>query len=202
MQVDYSKDWNLIIPSLSIPSSSMVKEEDEETVIELMDHVYVASPKLDYDITTLPSKPWLSIIYPSTKEPNVYLMYKSREATLRPAKLPTVAEMTEFYEKFTPWHSQEKYLEKLRLKGEKTFAIYSDEDELVSLAYTTKGCNQLNSFFTREDCRNKGYGTRLLEMAGHIHLFVEDESLLSFYQKRGFEIKRTYRRQRGDQALK
>lgn len=201
MQVDYSKDWNLIIPSVSIPSSSIIREEDEERVVELMAHIYVASPELDYDISTLPSKSWNSIIYPTTREPNVYLMYKRCEATLKPAKLPTVAEMADFYENFTPWHSQEKYLERLRLKGEKTFAIY-DEDELVSLAYTTKGCNQLNSFFTREDFRNKGYGTRLLEMAGHIHLFVEDESLLSFYQKRGFEIKRTYRRQRCDQALK
>ena len=191
MTVDYSNLNNLIIPVEKLDDSSVIRRTDRELVVRLNDSLFIASCDSDADPAPyLEDRSLRTVLYPSTKNVSRILMLKDSPPKLK--DIPAdVREMERFYSDYSPWNADREYFSQLRKRGELTFSSYED-GELVSLAYTTKGCRQLCSLFTRPEYRGRGHAGRILDQCGPICLFVDDFNLIPFYNRHGFACVRTF----------
>lgn len=190
MTIDYSERRNLIIPTPSVEPEMVLLDEGGLLVVLVHGRLYISSDR------TVDPLPWLersdveTALFPSKENVTRWLLYKKGQAVREENRLPS-NRAAAIYNRHSPWHVDRTYLARLEAQGEKILCEESD-GRPACLAYTTKGCHQLNCLFTRREERGKGLATALLEETGEIHIFVDDPRLLKFYTDRGFDIVATY----------
>ena len=165
--------------------------------INAYNHLYVISPCFDQEIIEYINiyKPKIAI-YPYDKKPNRYLLKRNEIKQGGVYSLLNHLELKEiatFYQEESDFDSEVEYLEALKPE-ESEFALFKDDKgKIISALYTVKKRELAVNIATKQEERNKGLATTLINNLPFSYIFCEEPDLLPFYEHLGFKIVNKYR---------
>lgn len=198
-KIDHLNESHLIIPFSEIDENIVIHSSDKGIIyINAYNNLFVIAEKFDSEIENyinIHKNKIKFAVFPASENPTRYLL-KRKECknnnVYHFVSNKELEEIAQFYQEKSEFDTEFEYLSSLK-SNESEFAYLRDDNgNIISSLYTVKKNQLAVNIATKKEERNKGYASLLINSLPFRYIFIEDISLLPFYNHLGFEIVRSY----------